>query len=193
MIGNVTKLATLPLRIALRVAEELIRTAGGLVGGGGSDGGARSPDEPRQDEAATAPPVRPRDPVRWDDAGVRDDRIARTRQAARPPAQESSVPRQEAAAPREAPAAAPAPDHVSEEPVLVEEVADPGAEDGAGPEISVGEPWPSYASMTASEVIARLEEADPAAVAVARLYEQANRGRKTVLAAADRRLKALDS
>jgi hypothetical protein len=85
------------------------------------------------------------------------------------------------------------PDHVSEEPVLVEAFADPGAEEGAGPEISVAEPWPAYATMKADEVIARLEEAGAAQVAVARLYEQSNRGRKTVLAAADRRLKLLDA
>lgn len=34
----------------------------------------------------------------------------------------------------------PAPEHVSEEATLVEEVADPGAEDGAGAEIHVAEP-----------------------------------------------------
>lgn len=105
---------------------------------------------------------------------------ARRRRAAAPRADEvPAVPREEE------------PEHVSEEPVLVEEFADAGAEDGAGPEITVAEPWPAYGSMKANEVIARLEEAAPAEVAVARLYEQANRGRKTVLAAADRRLKAL--
>jgi hypothetical protein len=196
VIGNVTQLATLPLRIALRVAGEVIRTASGLVGGGSGDGGS-SPNESRQNGAAAPPPVRPREPVRWDDDPVREERPPRTRQAERPAVQEPAAARdepREPAAPRDAPTPAPAAeDHVSEEPVLVEEVADPGAEDGAGPEISVGEPWPSYASMSATEVIARLEDADPAAVAVARLYEHANRARKTVLAAADRRLKLLGS
>ena len=53
------------------------------------------------------------------------------------------------------------------------------------------EPWPGYGSMNANEVIARLREAARAEVAAARRYEQANRRRKTVLAAAERRLKTL--
>jgi len=179
VVGTLTQLATLPLRLALRGAEIVLRAAGGIVGGDGDsyDGEAR---------VATADEPAPRrEPV--------------TRAAAPPapaPAAEPPAPAVEPPAPAaEPPAPAPEaePPHVSEEPVLVEEFADPGAEEGAGPEISIGEPWPSYASMNATEVIARLEEADPAAVAVARLYEQANRGRKTVLAAADRRLKVLGS
>ncbi|HKP91719.1 MAG TPA: hypothetical protein VJT75_17260, partial [Thermoleophilaceae bacterium] len=99
-------------------------------------------------------------------------------------------------APAATPPAEPEPDvpaHVSEEPVLVDEFADPGAEDGAGAEVSVAEPWSGYGSMKAPEVIARLEQAASAEVAVARLYEQSNRRRKTVLAAADRRLAALNA
>jgi hypothetical protein len=78
----------------------------------------------------------------------------------------------------------PEPVHVSEEPVLVAEVADDGAEDGAGPELRIDEPWEGYSSMTAAEIRRRLREADAATVAAVRLYEAANKGRSTVLQAA---------
>jgi hypothetical protein len=82
------------------------------------------------------------------------------------------------------PPEAPEPPHVSEEPVLVAEVADDGAEDGAGPELSIDEPWEGYSSMTAAEIRRRLRQADAATVAAVRLYEAANKGRSTVLQAA---------
>jgi hypothetical protein len=160
VFGILGYIATLPLRLALRGAETLIR----LVAGGGDEAGVPQATAPATPSPAA--PARPRS----------RPEPARTRRAAAPRAPE--VPAEE-------------PEHVSEEPVLVEEFADAGAEDGAGPEITVAEPWPAYGSMKANEVIARLGQAGPAEVAVARLYEQANRGRKTVLAAADRRLKAL--
>jgi hypothetical protein len=83
------------------------------------------------------------------------------------------------------------PPHVSEEPVLVAETADPGAEDGPGPQLSVGEPWDGYARMRANEVIGRIERATREQLAVVQLYETTHRRRKTVLAAAERRLKVL--
>jgi hypothetical protein len=92
-------------------------------------------------------------------------------------------------APAEAPAPPPAPAHVSEEPVLVEAFAEPGAEDGAGAEVHVREPWQGYASLTAKEVIARLDDAGPEALATVELYERAHRNRRTVLSAADRGLR----
>jgi hypothetical protein len=174
VVGPLFHLATLPLRLALRGAETLIRA---VTGNGDRPEGEWSPTPTTTPTPTPTPtPVRPREPAR---------------RAEEPPSPPRSAP---AAEPPPAPAAEEAePDHVSEEPVLVEEFADPGAEDGAGPEITVAEPWPGYGSMKANEVVARLEEAAPAQVAVARLYEQANRRRKTVLAAADRRLKLLDS
>jgi hypothetical protein len=74
--------------------------------------------------------------------------------------------------------------HVSEEPVLVAEFGEDGAEDGAGPELRIDEPWEGYGSMTAAEIRRRLREADAATVAAVRLYEAANKGRSTVLQAA---------
>jgi hypothetical protein len=73
---------------------------------------------------------------------------------------------------------------VSEEPVVVAEVADPGAEDGAGAQVTVAEPWEGYRKMKASDVIDRLAAATPEEIAVVQLYESMNRRRKTVLEAA---------
>ena len=64
------------------------------------------------------------------------------------------------------------------------EIAEDGAEDGAGPELRVDEPWEGYSSMTAAEIRRRLRHADAATVAAVRLYEAANKGRSTVLQAA---------
>ena len=84
-------------------------------------------------------------------------------------------------------------EHVDREAVVVAEFADEGAEDGAGAQIHVGEPWEGYGSLTAKEVNDRLAAASPESLAVARLYETAHRNRVTVLRAIDRRLAAAGS
>jgi hypothetical protein len=87
----------------------------------------------------------------------------------------------------EAPPAEPV--HVSEEPELVEEIAEPGAEDGAGASLHVREPWSGYAQMKAEDVIDRLAGSTPAVLAAIQLYENGNRGRVTVLDAVERELR----
>jgi type IV secretory pathway VirB10-like protein len=82
------------------------------------------------------------------------------------------------------------PIHVSEEPTVVEEFAEPGAEDGAGAEVTIDEPWAGYARMSAGDVIARLVDATPAELAAVQLYESAHRQRETVTAAAAQALRA---
>jgi hypothetical protein len=82
----------------------------------------------------------------------------------------------------------PPPAHVSSEPELVEEIADPGAEEGAGAEVTVAEPWPGYGKMTAPDVIDRLAAAGSAELAAVALYEDHHRRRATVLAAVRRQL-----
>ena len=82
------------------------------------------------------------------------------------------------------------PAHVSEQPELVEEFAEPGAQDGAGAEVHVDEPWDGYGQMNAKDVIARLTVASPAELAAVQLYEGGNRGRQTILAAARRALRS---
>src|SRR5919202_6607523 len=60
-------------------------------------------------------------------------------------------PRREA--PEQARAAAPpVEEHVDEGAVVTAEVAEPGAEEGAGPELRVDEPWPGYGRMRAVDV-----------------------------------------
>ena len=81
------------------------------------------------------------------------------------------------------------PVHFSEEPELVREDAEPGAEDGAGAAVRVLEPWHGYVRMSAREVIARARQANRAELAAVRLYESRHRSRQTVLAAVDRQLK----
>jgi len=108
-----------------------------------------------------------------------------------PAAATSAAPSATAAAPATAPAGGPAaaaPAHVDREAVVVAESADAGAADGAGAQIRVDEPWDGYSRLTAKDVTAQLATADPATLAVVRLYEVANRNRRTVLAAIDRRL-----
>jgi hypothetical protein len=85
-----------------------------------------------------------------------------------------------------------APDHADRDAVLVAESADAGAADGAGAAIHVDEPWKGYAKLTVKDIAAQLATADPAMLAVVRLYESTHRKRRTLLADIDRRLAAAD-
>lgn len=80
---------------------------------------------------------------------------------------------------------------MSEEPTLVEESAEPGAEDGAGAELHIREPWEGYRRMGAREVASRLSGASAAELAAVQLYETSNRGRQTILAAVARQLRGM--
>ncbi len=104
-----------------------------------------------------------------------------------PPASAPRRPRATTPAPPHV-APAPAPAHVDREAVVVVESADSGAEDGAGAEVNVAEPWGGYDAMKAKDVTEQLATADPATLAVVRLYESTHRKRRTVLAEVDRRL-----
>ena len=92
-----------------------------------------------------------------------------------------------------APPVAPEPVHVSEEPELVAEVADRGAEEGAGAEVHVDEPWDGYDRMTAAAIKGRLRMEGPAVAGTVRLYEAAHKGRSSVLEEAGRRTSARPS
>jgi hypothetical protein len=82
-------------------------------------------------------------------------------------------------------------DHVSEEPVAVAEFAEEGAEDGAGAELNVAEPWEGYAGQDAGAIVSELAAASREALAAVELYESTHKQRRSVMAAAERRLKAL--
>jgi hypothetical protein len=81
------------------------------------------------------------------------------------------------------------PDHVDEEPVLVAEAAEEGAEDGAGAELRVEAPWNGYDQMTAADIRDRLATATAAEAATAELYEATGKNRRSVLEAAERALR----
>jgi hypothetical protein len=81
------------------------------------------------------------------------------------------------------------PDHVDEEPVLVAEVAEEGAQHGAGAELHVDAPWDGYDRMTAADIRDRLALATPAEAAAVELYESTRRARRSVLDAAERALR----
>jgi hypothetical protein len=92
-----------------------------------------------------------------------------------------------------APPVAPEPAHVSEEPELVAEVADLGAEEGAGAEVHVDEPWEGYDRMSAAAIRGRLRMEGAAVAGTVRLYEAAHKGRSSVLEEAGRRTNARPS
>jgi hypothetical protein len=81
----------------------------------------------------------------------------------------------------------PEPAHIDDEPELVAEFSDAGAEEGAGAELHVDEPWDGYRSMRAADVRDRVAVADAAQIAIVQLYEATHRKRRTVLEAAERR------
>ena len=99
-----------------------------------------------------------------------------------------------ATAPQAEPAAEPPasiatePTHVSEEPELVAEAAEAGAEDGAGAEVAVDEPWPGYDEMNAPDIEDRLVTEGPEAAAAVSLYEASRKGRASILEAASRNM-----
>jgi hypothetical protein len=179
------KLITLPIRVSLRSAQLLTRAAGCVFALPAHAIHAVTPD--RSSRAAperaseSSPPASRTEPRKW------------RRQSARqpvPPADFVSPP-SETVAETPAPSALPfeAPSHVSAEPELVRESAEPGAQDGAGADVTVREPWSGYRLLNARDVIDRTRTANVAELAAVRLYEARHRSRRTVLDAVDRQLK----
>jgi len=82
------------------------------------------------------------------------------------------------------------PDHVDEGSVLVAEVAEEGAEDGAGAELTVEPPWDGYDRMTAADIGDRLSAGTAAEAAAVELYESTHKNRRSVKDAAERALRA---
>jgi hypothetical protein len=169
MAGN---LITLPLRVSFRAARALTRVAAGTtelaVSVVGRTIGAVAPSPPTPRTTAPPPPAAP---------APSSGNLFREPEAKVPPAG----------------AAEKTPIHVSAEPELVREVAEAGAEDGAGAAITVAEPWNGYRRMSAKDVIARARTGNAAELAAVRLYESRHRSRQTVLAAVDRQLKLVSS
>jgi hypothetical protein len=189
------KLITLPLRVSLRSAQLLTRAAGGVAGrtfsitalaiqiaSPGRSGGPARDAAPRPAPASRAPSRHEQPPEEAvSPVGVEHPPAPRAG-AAEPPATPTFPP---AVSPDEL---LDEPAHVSEEPELVAESAEPGAEEGAGADITVIEPWAGYGRLKAKDVIDRARTASVAELAAMRLYEARHRARQTVLAAVDRQL-----
>lgn len=168
--------------ISTGVTERLV----GLIASRGSDGaaadvqGSAPADAPGSSSGEEQDAVGARDADRArDDAGAHDVAAERDVVAARD-LPSSAMP---------APAREAEPAHVSEEPALVEEFAEPGAEDGAGAEVRVDPPWDGYEELNAKQVVSRLADADPAELAAVELYETSHRRRQTILNAVQRELR----
>jgi hypothetical protein len=177
------RFATRGIELTLQTAQQAIDIAG-LIAGEVADrlGLRHGRDEPDLFSGEVVPEPDPR----------ADAAPARAPEPPTPPPPTASAPAPTTApAPSIAPAPAPTPEplHVSAEPELVEEVAEPGAEDGAGAQIRVREPWPGYRSLKARDVVARLASATSEELAAIELYELAHANRKSVVVAAQRALK----
>ncbi len=166
------RFATRGIEISLRTAHQAIDIAGGVVcdvagrlglsGDGHGNGSAVDTDVmPAPTPAPATAPV-----------------------PAAAPAPASVV-----APPEPEPVPEPEPAHVSTELELVEEVAEPGAEDGAGAQVRIDEPWPAYRSLKARDIIARLPSATREELATVELFELAHANRRSVVVAAQRALK----
>jgi hypothetical protein len=169
--------------IAGLVAGEVAERLGLHNGHGESDvvNGTVVPESepPPAPVPSTPPPPAPRTPA------------ARRRapSAAATPAPGPAVPPAPTPAPASEVRAEPEPPHVSAEPELVETFAEPGAEDGAGAQVRVAEPWPGYRHLKARDVIARLTTATREELAAVELFELAGANRRSVVMAAQRALR----
>jgi hypothetical protein len=189
MVGD---LVMLPVRVGVRVTrlwfravEETVSITSSATGrvidllASRSSNGAGSEALPREGAVAEAGSSASEGQLRTSPDG-------RTQAPARPSRPVQRDPRSSAPA-RAVPAAEPV--HVSEEPRLVEEFAEPGAEQGAGAEVHVDPPWDGYEQMNAKQVISRLATADRAELAAVQLFERGNRRRQTILNAVERELR----
>jgi hypothetical protein len=175
-------LISLPLRLTLRAtglavhgAREIVDRVAGLAGLTHDDAPApdfrRAPDEP---PTRTEPPARPTqiqtaappEPIETADATPID--------RGEPVDYDTPEPAE--------------PVHLELEDDLVEEVAEPGAEDGAGAQVHIAEPWSGYRELRAADVIDRLPAASAAELAAIELYELSSRKRQTIITAAQREL-----
>jgi hypothetical protein len=196
-----------PFEIGFGAAKEAVKFGHGLVAGG---------EEPVEEKPRPAAPRRRRTSkagARSGNGGGRSGAAAkrpsrRRTKPSRAPAERSSRPTAPSSRPAETttaapPAAEPAtasvvteptpaatqPSHVSEEPELVAEAAETGAEDGAGAEVAVDEPWPGYDEMTAPDIEERLLVEGPETAAAVSLYEASHKGRASILDAASRSIR----
>ena len=177
------------LRFELRVLEHLAgtdrREARGVV-----------IVEREPDIAGWQPEARvPDAPIREPEAPAPEPEVRGPEAPAPEPEMPAPIPAAEAPIPEpEAPPAPPEPEaaaHIETEPELVAEFSEPGAEEGAGAQLHVEEPWDGYRRMRVADVVDRVAVAGPEALAVIQLYESTHRRRRSVLGAVERREREL--
>lgn len=215
-----TSMITLPVRLGLRgaelglraglaVAERAIDLLGEVVAPTASP--RRSDNRPKPpSESSAAGQSGPSESPAADQGGAPDseggdprsaapspdqmiaeqDAIAAERPAPKPPQPPPSPASPSSGPPEPKPPQAGRPD---EGETLVDEVAEPGAEEGAGAQIRIAEPWDGYAQLKAPEVVDQLAGRDQAELAAVELYESAHRKRQTVIDAAKRELRRAES
>lgn len=83
------------------------------------------------------------------------------------------------------------PIHIGDDAELVGEFAEQGAEDGAGAEVRVAEPWAGYRRMRVGDIKQRIQNADVGALAVIQLYESSHQQRRSILDAVEQRSRQL--
>jgi hypothetical protein len=149
--------------------------AGAKSGNGRAGTGAakrRPSRRPAEEAMKAAPPI--------------DEPASAAAAAPTPPSEDAAPVEPAAAGPEPVAAAAGEPAHIDDEPELVAETAESGAEDGAGAEVDVDQPWPGYDEMTAPDIEDRLQAEGPEAAAAVSLYEASHKGRASILEAASR-------
>jgi len=136
--GPVVETLATPVRVTLRIARE---TAG--LTGRGLVGAARAAEDllPFGGTSEEEPEPRPSGPTAERPSPVRPVEP-------RPPTRERP----------------PEPVHVDEEATLVGEFAERGAEEGAGAELDLAEPWEGYDGLSVEQVLARLDGVAESAV-----------------------------
>ena len=185
MVGE---LVTFPLRVGVRVTQMWMRAAG-QAAGMAYDVAAHLLERDGHDQRP-ATPARPATAARERAASGAGMERATSREAQKPAPRPAAgngatTPAREAAPPP----LEPEPAHVSEEPELVDEFAEPGAEDGAGAEVHIVEPWEGYGRLSVQDITTRLTTATAAELAAVELYESAHEARQTILAAVERELR----
>jgi hypothetical protein len=202
-VGLLTAPITLvraPVRLTLRAWEFGLSSAAEVARIGTElldpDRGAPPPDFARRSPAAEpeggAPDVEAGSPAEPDVVVPETGYLAPEPGEVGPEPDVLDVAARDGAAPADAPPSVPdelIPDHVDEEPVLVAEAAEEGAEDGAGAELSVDPPWDGYDQMAAADVRDRLAAATPIEAAAVQLYESTRKSRRSVPEAAERALR----
>lgn len=173
----------LPLRLAAGVTEVALRLTLDALSGlrRALEGEELPPPAPRPRPQRRRPSSRPPRPTPPRDS---------TAERGAPP------PDGPAPAPAEPPSAAamPVPDEaktLDDEPDLVGEFGEAGAEEQAGAEVTVDEPWPGYERMNVKAIEDRLTAASRELLAAVVLYEGWNKKRASVRRAAERRLRQL--